>query len=252
MPRLEELLLEAEEVNEILFGEGLPVYEPDPKVDYHIEKTIDKETGEVIETPYYYFVVPDSRFDYKIIGFRKSSETSSPYTFVRISETYEEKSILVYKHPNADIYAYLLEGYVEPDYYLYTEDDPEDYNYVRYDCPYQLVSHIKAKAEKVYSIEYLNGVYSTMFISSSMSARYMNYTDDDGNIWLAKSREYEPLISETRKFDLSTAKMVRPSNSKRVNIEVESYLPSAPENRTVVRITLVLQNGMWMLDSPTY
>ena len=256
MPRLEELLREAEEVNEIFFGEGLPVYEhiEDPmggdKLKDYTEKTIG-ENGEEIETLYYYYVVPDSRFDYKIIAFRKSG--ANTYTYVRVAQTYEEKSILVYKHPKAEIYAYLLEGYSEPVYeYFYDEDDPEDYDYVKDNCPYQLISHIKTRAEKVYSAEYLNGVYSTMFVSSSMHARYKNYTDGDGNIWLMKSRDYEPLITETRKFDLTTAKMVRPSNSKRVNIEVESYLPSEPENRTVVRITLVLQNGVWMLDSPTY
>ena len=256
MPRLEELLREAEEVNQILFGEGLPVYEhiEDPKggdkLKDYTEKTIG-ENGEEIETLYYYYVVPDSRFDYKIIAFLKSG--ANTYTYVRVAQTYEEKSILVYKHPKAEIYAYLLEGYAEPVYeYFYDEDDPEDYDYVRVDCPYKLVSHIKAKAEKVYSADYLKGLELTMFVSGSMPARYMNYTDGDGNIWLTKSREYKPLITETRKFDLSTAKMVRPSNSSRVNIEVESYLPSAPENRTVVRITLVLQNGVWMLDSPTY
>ena len=258
IPRLEELLLEAEEVNEIFFGEGLPAYEhiEDPKsldnLIYHTEKTTD-ENGEAIETSYYYYVVPDSRFDYKIIAFRKSDAPTSAYTYVRIAEAPEEKSILVYKHPNAEIYAYLLEGYAEPEYeYFYNDEDPEDYDYVKDDCPYQLISHIKSKAEKVYSTEYLNGVYSTMFISSSMPARYKNYTDSEGNIRLLKSRDYKTLITETRKFDLSTAKMVRPSNSERVNIEVESYLPSKPEERTVVRITLVLQNGVWMLDSPTY
>ena len=256
MPRLEELLSEAEEINQIFWGEGLPVYEhiEDPKAGdkliRHTVKTTD-ENGEEIETSYYYYVVPDSRFDYKIIAFRKSG--ANTYTYVRVAQAYEEKSILVYKHPKAEVYAYLLEGYAEPVYeYFYDEEDPEDYDYVRVDCPYQLVSHIKAKAEKIYSTEYLNGLYLTMFASGSMSARYMNYTDGDGNIWLTKSREYEPLITETRKFDLSTAKMVRPSNANRVNIKVESYLPSAPENRTVVRITLVLQNGVWMLDSPTY
>ena len=256
MPRLEELLSEAEEINQIFWGEGLPAYEhiEDPKTGdkliRHTVKTTD-ENGEEIETSYYYYVVPDSRFDYKIIAFRKSG--ANTYTYVRVAQTYEEKSILVYKHPKAEVYAYLLEGYAEPVYeYFYDEEDPEDYDYVRVDCPYQLVSHIKAKAEKIYSTEYLNGLYLTMFASGSMSARYMNYTDGDGNIWLMKSREYEPLITEARKFDLSTAKMVRPSNANRVNIKVESYLPSAPENRTVVRITLVLQNGVWMLDSPTY
>ena len=257
LPRLEELIREAEEVNEIFYGEGLPVYEhiEDPQskenLIYHIEKTTD-ENGKEVEIGYYYYIVPDSRYDYQLIAFRKSEDTSSSYTYVRVVKEPEDKSILVYKNEKRSVYAYLLEGYVEPEYeYFYTDEDPKDYDYVRDDCPYQLISHIKAKAEKVYSARFLSSVYSTMFVSSYMPARYKNYTTSDGEIRLLKSNEFEPLISETRKYDMSTAKMVRPSNSKYVNIEIESYLPSAPENRTVVRISLVLQDGVWMLDSPT-
>ena len=258
LPRLEELIREAEEVNQIFFGEGLPVYEhiEDPKskenLIYHVEKTTD-ENGKEIEIGYYYYIVTDSRYNNQLIAFRRSDAPSSEYTYVRLVKEPEDKSILVYKNEKVPVYAYLLEGYSEPIYeYFYQEEDPKDYDYVKDDCPYQLVSHIKAKAERVYSAEYLNGVYHTMFISSSMPARYKNYTDSEGEIRLMKSNEYAPLISETRKFDLSTAKMVKPSRSDYVNIEIESYLPSAPENRTVARISLVLQNGVWMLDSPTY
>ena len=84
------------------------------------------------------------------------------------------------------------------------------------------------------------------------SAKYIEFFDDDGNVSLMQSNKYAPLISETRVYDLSTAKIVKPSNSKYVNITVDSYLPSNPESVVNVRISMTLQDGVWMLDSATY
>ena len=70
--------------------------------------------------------------------------------------------------------------------------------------------------------------------------------------YLMQSNTYPPLVTEKRIYDFSTAKVVRPGSKELVNIEVESYLESSPENRITVRITMVKQNGEWYLDSGTY
>ena len=265
LPRLEELINEAEEVNEILFGEGLPVYEhiedPMNNLIFHTEKTTD-ENGKEIEISYYYYVVPDSRYEYKIIAFRKSEAPTSSYTYVRVVNEPEEKGVLVYKHEKTKIYAYLLEGYIEPEYeYFYTEEDPEDYDYVRAESKYQSISAIKEAAEVVYSKDYLDSLYESLFDGTvvqagttltSNTARYMEYSDEDGSISLMQSNKYEPLVTEKRIYDLSTASIVRPKNGKFVTIELESYLESKPDERLTVRLTMVLQDGEWYLDSGTY
>ena len=87
---------------------------------------------------------------------------------------------------------------------------------------------------------------------SGLEARYIEYADDEGGMSLMMSNEFEPFITETRQFDFSTARIVRPSNRKFVSIEIESYLPSAPNDRLTVTLTLILQDGQWMLDSATY
>ena len=244
----------AEEVNMIFFGDGLPTYErisdPLESLVYFEAKEPDGNGGEVT-VGYYYYEVPDSSYD-RVIAYRKKGESTSKYTYATVVDKPIEGKTPVYEKPESAIYAYILEDYVEPEYeFFYNEDYPEDYDVVREDCGYELVSDIKAAAEKVYSADLLSGIYSTMFVSSSMPARYMNYTDSEGNIRLLKSNRYEPLIKETRKFDFSTAEVVKPSDSEYVNVEIESYLPSDPSNRITVRISLTMQNGVWMLDSPT-
>ena len=167
-----------------------------------------------------------------------------------------------YYNEETGIYYDRVEGYVEPVYEsYYDENDPDEYDYVRMDNEYLSVSDLKAAAELVYSAEYLSSIYDSMFVGivaaddtvSGLSARYIEYADEeDGTVSLMKSNKFEPYITEIRQYDFSTAKMVKPSNGKYVTISIDSYLPSKPEEILNVRISLSLQDGVWMLDSPTY
>ena len=87
---------------------------------------------------------------------------------------------------------------------------------------------------------------------NGIDARYMEYQDEAGNTSLMKSNTYDPLIKETRQYLFDTAEIVEPSNSEFVTIEVDSYLPSAPEKILRVEVTMVFEDGVWMLDCPTY
>ena len=60
------------------------------------------------------------------------------------------------------------------------------------------------------------------------------------------------LKEKARLFDFSTAEIVRPANKKFVTIEIDSYLESNPQSIQRIRLSMVLQDGVWMLDSATY
>ena len=252
-PRLRELIEESYGINEILFGKGLPVYEHvyDPRETTKV--IIDDESG----TRTYYYEIDDKTLG-RVIAYRSSY--ADPYAYVQVVKEKDGSRELVYE--NGTVYAYALENYTEPHYdFYYSAKDPEHYDYVTADSPYQSINGIKDAAQKVYSKDYLDSLYESLFDGTvvqagttltSSTARYMEYADEDGVITLMQSNKYEPLITEKRIFDLSTAKIVRPKRSDFVTIELESYLESTPDDRLAVRLTMILQDGVWLLDSGTY
>lgn len=210
------------------------------------------------ESPFY-FNASENLYGYILEDFTYVSHEKFSYVQVVTEPREGEEAYWI----DGKCYCYLLsdQEYVEPTYEsFYDENDPLDYDYVTADSPYLSIDSIKAAASEVYSKEYLESIYSTLFIGSmgaadsvvGGSARYIEYADDDGMVSLMMSNTVEPLITETRVFDFSTAKMVKPSNAKYVTISIESYLPSDPSNRVTVRLSMTLQNGSWMLDSATY
>ena len=145
--------------------------------------------------------------------------------------------------------------------FYYDSSLPKDYDVIRLDEKFNSIATIKEAAEKVYSKSYLDSIYETLFTgvmisddtsSGLLTARYVEYEDKNGNIWFMMSNTYEPLVSEKRVFDVSTAKIVRGSKAKRVRVEMETYLESKPDEKMTVTINLALENGVWYLDSGTY
>ena len=61
--------------------------------------------------------------------------------------------------------------------------------------------------------------------------------------------EYEVYVKGDRRYDLDTMEIVKPSNGKIVNVSLDAI---DGEERTKARLTFVLQDGEWRLDSPTY
>ena len=197
-------------------------------------------------------------YAYKLDGY---SHTLNEYTYLQVLSSPDKDREAYYTDTENSEWYYLLKDYTEPKYeFFYDEDDPDDYDYVRADSKYLSINEIKTAASQVYSAEYLEAIYDSIFVGAvgaaddldGFSAKYIEFFDDDGNVSLMQSNKYAPLISETRVYDLSTAKIVKPSNSKYVNITVDSYLPSNPESVVNVRISMTLQDGVWMLDSATY
>ncbi len=206
----------------------------------------------------YYTHSEDGWYGYLLENF---SYQKDEYAYVEAENEPRAGAEPYYRNEAKGRYYYLLSDYTEPTYEsFYDEDDLSDYDYVRLDEKYRSVEEIKEAAAKVYSAEYLESIYETMFVGTAaadssvrgQTARYIEYADEDGAISLRKSNTVKPLITETRVYDFSTAKMVRPSNGKYVNITVDSYLPSKPDEILNVRLSMILQDGVWMLDSATY
>lgn len=314
--RLKELIEASYGVNDILFGEGLDVYEKvyekkfkayrdqsdniyyyyevedgiygyrDTELRYFI-KSSEKKSDEdhIYKDPdgnYYYEITYNGMEKDKEVSSYKDTQSGKTYYFYKISDdTYgtvyeyrqqtvkyikeyfspDPSKLLVYADEQNGVY-YYSEDYEEETYdFYYSETDPEGYSYVKLDSEFVSESQIKDYAETVYSKEYLKGVYEMLFTgavisdyeSGKLGARYYNYEDDDGTIWLMESDDYKSLIKGKRIYDFSTAKVVRPGNSKFVNIRIESYLEESPEKRDTVVLSMVMQkDGKWYLDSATY
>lgn len=202
--------------------------------------------------------------DKKMYGYRLENYTYERYryTYLQVLSEAKEGQIPYYQNEEEKLYYYLLSDYTEPTYTsVYGDDDPEEYDYITSDSPFLSVSSIKEAAEQVYSADYLNSVYDAMFLGSTaasdtvsgLSARYIEYENaENGNIYFMKSNTFTSYFSEVRQYDFSTATIIKPSNGKYVTISIDSYLPSNPSEVLTVRLSMILQDGVWLLDSPTY
>ena len=151
-------------------------------------------------------------------------------------------------------------GEFDREYHLYDENDSEFayYEYVTETCGYFCVERIKVEAEKVYTKEYLKGVYLMAFdgyadenTGKVTTARYL---DADG--WLLKYAfgETDPfnILPGKRVYLFDTMEIVKPSNAEYLIVSVDSYLEG--EESEVLRVTLrfKLTEDGWRLDGPTY
>ena len=277
--RFKELVEASYAINEIFFGEGLATYErvDDPKSSTAVIEIpyTDENGNEAVRKVWYYYTIDDTHsviahrdsylkdFSYAVKLREETSVSELKATFpLPEGEAEDGYYSEIYRDTTKGIFCYSI-PYTEKHYdFYYSASDPKIYDYVRYDSPYQSIDSIKIAAEQVYSMDYLNAVYETMFVGTSsientsglatLSARYIEYGDDTGNALLMKSNTYEPLIKEKRLYDFSTAEIVRKSNKNFVTIQIDSYLESSPDQRLAVKLTMVKQNNIWYLDSATY
>ena len=284
--RVESLITASREVNEILYGAGLPTYprvyeEYHERIPFYFKKTADgfEITDDTKENKLYYYLLEDKEkgqiLAYQYCFAQKEEDGSflyfdieknteltqsdrGKYRYAQVSEEERAGETPIFTAQGKLYYA--LPDYKEEkaEFYYLSTDEPY-YDYVRFDCGYLTVADIKNKAESVYSTGYLSAVYESLFTGVTLSdrdsgilrARYIDYTDSEGNGYLLKSNVQEGFdVSRVYLFD--TLKMVKPSRADFVTLEMESYAEKTPEKHETVRISLVLQEGQWMLDSPTY
>jgi hypothetical protein len=118
---------------------------------------------------------------------------------------------------------------------------------------YLTVDDIKAAAEQVYSKSYLMSIYETMFVgyidsgpTDMIYARY--YEGADGLMILKEANVW---VTAKRIYDYDTMKIVRPSSANKITVLIDSHLEGQTEILPV-RLSFILQNGEWYLNSPSY
>lgn len=267
--RAEELIEKSFDVNDIVWGEGLPTYE---RVE---TPTLQTYEDTVSGAKYYYNYLP---LDSKIIKYRKN-ETGAANCFAYLSEKAMTEADLSAKFPSAPLkdgekapeglysevysneaktlYAYLI-PYEEPEYgFQYTSTDDPYYDCIRFDVEYPSVESIKEYVRTVYAVEYADSIDSILFDGvvggeQLLKARYSTITFANGEVF-AKLNTYEPLFTERRVYLYNTAKIDRAnSNKSTVVVEYDTYMPSTPKVVESAKITFVLCDGVWYLASPTY
>ena len=251
-PRSEALIEASHEVNVILFGEGLPtdprVYQTwYPRLPFFVAEEGGVFTVSETETDdrlyYYEFTDPDVgdivAYQYCVTrrdasdavyyvdietGDRLAALDRGRFRYAKKTQTPGEAD---YHKDGSENYYYKLPDYVEEEAeFYYSADDEPDYDYVRDDCPYLTTDSIKEKAETVYASTYLAAVYEWLFTGITVSeresgilrARYIDYENtESGGSHLMKSNT-QAALSVDRVFLYDTMRMVKPSNSKYVNV----------------------------------
>ncbi len=251
MPQLEDVrerivyLIDAShEINEIFFGKGLPTY---PRIDAisDIPYTYSQEN----EAYYLYF--EDSTVG-RVCKYSKKDENIDKYALVvPKNEVTADMGEPIYTTEEASYFAI---DYTEPVIeYVYTEDDDKYYDVVRADSKYLAVYEIKEAAEKVYSPDYLEGIYQVAFEGiggSSYGIKLARFYTEGG--LLKQYNQLESYIESKRIYDYSTLKIVRPSNDQFMNVTVDTHIDGEDE---ILKVTLRFikgEDGEWYLDSPTY
>lgn len=151
-------------------------------------------------------------------------------------------------------------GKFDKEHHIYDENDTEFayYEYVTEDSEYLFTEQIKWAAEKVYTADYLKGVYTMAFdgyvddnTGKVTTARYL-----DANSWLAKFTfgEADPfnILPGKRVYDFDTMKIVKPSTAKYLNVEISSHLEDEESETLKVTLRFKLTENGWRLDSPSY
>ena len=155
---------------------------------------------------------------------------------------------------------YERDGEFDREHHIYDENDYEfsAYEYVTDTCGYLFTDKIRVEAEKVYTGEYLDGVYMMAFdgyadetTGAVTTARYL-----DANGWLMTYAygDVDPfnILPGKRVYDFDTMEIIKPSTAKYLNVEVESHLEGERDEKLTVTLRFKLTEDGWRLDSPTY
>jgi hypothetical protein len=109
---------------------------------------------------------------------------------------------------------------------------------------------IKTRMAAVYSAAYTESLFAPLFDGyvyeeGSMPAQYR---EDATRLYQWKS--YEPLVTQQRIYDYASMRVVG-GDAETAIIEIDSHLENE-QTTLIVELVLVLENGQWRLDTPTY
>ena len=109
---------------------------------------------------------------------------------------------------------------------------------------------IKTRMAAVYSAAYVESLSSTLFDGYAYEEGSMpaQYREDASRLYQWKG--YRPLITQQRIYDYASMRVVD-GDAQTAVIEIDSHLENE-QTTLVVELVLVLENGEWRLDTPTY
>ena len=184
-------------------------------------------------------------------------ESVKPRFAELIEASYELNEIFF----GAGLETYARDGEFATEHRIYDDVSSgyDNYELVKENLKYFDAQAIMEAAEKVYSADYLDGIYTMAFDGYADSttgvvttARYLM----DGTKLLRYSYgnedSFDILRGKQRRYDLDSMKITRPSRANFVSLSIDSYLIGDEDNILNVTLRFVLQDGEWYLDSPTY
>ena len=226
-PRIIELIEASYEINDIFFGDGID------RIDYEAEyqKIIDSYAEGLAAAQKALFEAEKKKVLAKTSEEREAAEQA-------IAEA--EKEI------QKNTYMFTKEEF------LAQYDTDLTYTMTRSD-KYLTVADIKNAAEQVYSKSYLMSIYETMFVgyidSGLTDMIYARYYD--GNEGLMILKDADVWITAKRIYDYDSMQIVRPSSGSKITVLIDSHLEGETEILPV-RLSFVMQDGEWYLNSPSY
>ena len=226
-PRVIELIEASYEINDIFFGDGID------RVDYEAEyqKIIDSYADGLAAAQQ---ALAEAQA--KKAAAKTEDEVAAADKAIEEAEKEVQKNTYMFTKEE------FLEQYDTALTYVATRSDK-----------YMTVSDIKAAAEQVYSKSYLMSIYETVFVgyidsglTDMIYARY--YEGPDGLMIL---KEADVWVTEKRIYDYDSMQIVRPSSAGKITVLIDSHLEGQTEILPV-RLSFILQDGQWYLNSPSY
>ncbi len=135
--------------------------------------------------------------------------------------------------------------------------DYEDTTYVEVDLAkskYSSIPAIKAEVEKVYSRRYLRSIYINMFVGSKTSGKDGLLDNDvsprykviDGKLMIDASYDEVEIMG---RLTVVSAAVVKKTPKY---VSVDALCQDESGNEIEKRFFLTYENGVWLLDGPTY
>ncbi len=120
---------------------------------------------------------------------------------------------------------------------------------------YASMDEIKALCERVYSKDYRESLYETLFtgFASDMvegSILPAKYSQDEKGMY--QNSNVKPLVKGVRVYDYAAMEIVASkSNATHIKVELPSYSERNPDQWETVDLTFVYEDGNWYLDGPS-
>jgi hypothetical protein len=282
--RLETLIDLSGDLNQILWGEGLPTYPRVTRTVRFAEVTNRPRGGEDCRVAYYTF--PDATHGtvlaYQYYVFEKDSDgdgyvtvdleaeaagetvyLQSGYAYYRYATAEkEEREGFIGHNAETGVYYYPLEDFTaEDEPYYYTASDDPDYEYVREDSGYLSIADIRDEVKLVFSAAIVAEIEQAVFtgvtaFEGNYGTSYPRYRDIEGKdnsyrLGMTDKDSWGSFTLTEWVYDYETLALVKPSKARSITVSVECYPKDDPTARETREIKFVLENGQWFLDSYT-